>query len=153
LGNAADDVVIGPGGRRTFDAGFEVDRYFISTVIGTSEFESHVLQVKQVGPTKLGWVQSVGGGTVVASLEYGTAAQPPAIDSFFDVFAGVNPNLPGWFFGTTANLDNGSVSGPFQGQLRVVSGSVEVGAVPEPSTWALVACGLGLLFALRVRHR
>jgi hypothetical protein len=46
LGNAADDVVIGPSGRRTFDAGFEVDRYFISTQIGTNEYESHVLTVK-----------------------------------------------------------------------------------------------------------
>ena len=152
LGNAADDIDIGPGGRRTFDAGFEVDRYFVSTQIDDDEFETRVLKVKQVGPKKLGWVQSVGGGSVIASLDYGTAAPPPPVDSFFDVFAGLSPSLPGWFFGTSADLDDGSVSNPFQGQVKVVSTDIEVATIPEPSSWAVLAAGLGLLVTLRWRR-
>lgn len=154
LNDASDDITLAPNGVRTFDAGFEVKKYFVSiTIPGFGEIESIVLKVSQRGPDKLGFFSDFDTGLpLVAALDYELSVPPPAEGTIIEFTNGTSPLLPGWFMGTGADFDAGEVTGAFTGQGQVIDNALEVAAIPEPCSMALL--GLGALGSWGLtRHR
>ena len=147
LNNAADDIVVGDHQVRTFDAGFEVKKYFVSESEGGTEWESHHFNVTTQEPRRVGFFSAVDTGSpLVPSVDYALGAASPAAGTIVNFTNGLSAQLPGWFMGTGADVDSGQVTGAFTGQGRVTNTAWETSVIPEPA--ALALCGVAALAAL-----
>jgi hypothetical protein len=159
-GDTSDDVSMNRGTSRVFDAGFEVDKYVISESTGgvlAGEAETEVFKVKQLKAKKIGMLLSPNGVPIFASVNYSSAdftfPSEGTIISFSD---GASPALPGYFVGTSIDLNAGTVTDPYTGSADLVSTAFSVATIPEPWPGFLFAAGLvaiGAVRAWRVKRR
>ena len=155
LNNAADDILVGGREVRTFDAGFEVRKYFVSeTVGGTSEWESSRFNVTTQNPRYVGFFSDENSGSpLVPSVDDTHGAASPAAGTLVSFVNGVSPTLPGWFMGTGVNLETGQVTGAFTGQGRVTNTFWETAIIPEPTALTLGIVVAALSELVRRRRR
>lgn len=134
LNNAADDITMGPNDVRTFDAGFEVRRYFISmTTAQGSELEAHGFNIQTQEPRRLGYYNVTGTTTpLFPSIDYATAVDSLPAGTGVAFSGGTNAALPGWFMGTGADFNTGQVTGSYSGNGTVVLSDISVAMIPEP---------------------
>ena len=122
--NPKDDITIqGNRGTRLFDAGFEVTSYIISRLSGKNEVETSLFNVTQVHGKDLGFLEDPSTGTALyASLDFNTAAEPLSDGTLVTFSNGLSSLLPGWFVGTSIDLNTGVVSDPFTGTAESLAG-------------------------------
>jgi hypothetical protein len=154
-GPISDNVTIGPNQAKLFDAGFEIGSYVISEPKGqAADKETKIFNVFQLGGKKVAFVDDPAGLVdIFLSIDYALYTfEPPDIGDVFGFTAGLNSELPGWFVGTSIDLDTGNISGPYSGSVRIANLPFEVATiVPEPAS--LVLLGTGVLMALSMGSR
>jgi hypothetical protein len=150
-GDASDDITFAPHMTRLFDAGFEVKRYLVSSTVGNSEFESVIFDVTSALVRELSFLEDAQSqAPLVLALDFEmTNYQPPPPDAVMNFVNGLNPNLPGYFVGTSVNFDSGAVLGAFTGSARFIAPRFDVSVVPEPAAWLAMSMGIIGLAARR----
>jgi hypothetical protein len=149
--NAADDVVIGPGGVKTFPVDSPVINYIISEMDGANERESKVLKARNGKVRKVAYAKGPFGLDLYPEIDDEFAnLLPPPDGSSFSVINGysLDPQLQGWFIGQSITLSNGAVSDPYTGNVFISSSSLSVVVQQVPEVPAPIGM-LGLLSALR----
>lgn len=131
-GDPSDDIAIKGGESKIFGPfDFEVERYFISSQIGTSEIETLVLEVKPLVPRKLAFVQDLKTGfPVVLGLDDQLATYEPQLGDKLSFRNGMSPQKPGVIAAHQPDFDNGWLLGQYTGRCMVVSAELEATVIP-----------------------
>jgi hypothetical protein len=128
----SDDIVIAPQGSKIFGPfPFDVVRYFVSTQVGDSEFESIVLKVKVLEPQPVAFFQSLSTQQpLVYVIDQSVYPPHPPLGTKFSFRNGINPMLPGTFMGIMPDFENGWVVGQYTGRGVVVYDQAVVTVIP-----------------------
>jgi hypothetical protein len=143
--DSSDDIFFNIGSVITLNFPFKIGKYMISETENGVERRSIYLHSRSQVLTAL--LSDPAGNPLFLALDTDQALDPPAEGSILPFVNGEYASLPGWFVGTYLDLDAGEVSGPYTGDVLVRNTSLEVGVVPEPSSFLLFGAGVfGLLW-------
>jgi hypothetical protein len=151
--NAGDDVNIPKGQSRVYEAPFKVESYVVSMRTGTNpytESETQVFEVTQIEPKTISYVEDPNDVvSLVLAIDAGVATfDTLPSGTILDFVNGTNITVPGWFVGTAVDFETGEVTGPYTGQVEILSNPFEctlVETIPTLTEWGLIISGVVLL--------
>lgn len=146
-----DNVRIPPNEARVFDAGFEITSYIISEPKSpTADKETKVFNVTQLEGKRVGFIQDPADLIdLFLSIDYAQYNfDPPEAGEILNFVGGSNAITPGWFVGTTMDINTGDITNPYTGSVLIANTVFEVTTgVSEPSSLLLLSIGILGLFA------
>jgi hypothetical protein len=149
----SDDVDIPKHKTRVYTAKFEVKSYVVSKRTGTepyTEEETKAFKVTQLKPQPISFLvdpNHIMDLVLAIDVEAATFDTVPA-GTILDFVDGTNVTLPGWFVGTAVDFETGEVTGPYTGQVEILSNPFEctlVETIPTLTEWGLIIFGVVLL--------
>ncbi len=137
---SADDIELGVGEGRVFSVNFTVEKLFVSHKIGNnSETEWELANTSIVGMSASMSNGSDDSWLHVSPLdEVGIGFVPP-VGLVMAFEGGFSTMAPGWFVGTSVDLQSGVISDGFTGLATVALSGVRVEVTPAPASMALLA--------------